>query len=58
MWRTSAETAIAGGEGSAGRIEPRAQALSAIMHIIIGMPPHIIIMGIPAPIMVCMRMQA
>ena len=27
------------------------------MHIIIGMPPHIIIMGMPAPIMVIMRWQ-
>ena len=27
------------------------------MHIIMGMPPHIIIMGMPAPIMVIMRWQ-
>jgi hypothetical protein len=27
------------------------------MHIIIGMPPHIIIMGMPAPIMLIMRWQ-
>jgi hypothetical protein len=27
------------------------------MHIIMGMPPHIIIMGIPVPIMVIMRWQ-
>ena len=27
------------------------------MHIIIGMPPHIIIMGMPAPIMLVMRWQ-
>jgi hypothetical protein len=27
------------------------------MHIIIGMPPHIIIMGMPAPIMFIMRWQ-
>jgi hypothetical protein len=27
------------------------------MHIIIGMPPHIIIMGMPAPIIVIMRWQ-
>src|SRR5262245_59689596 len=27
------------------------------MHIIMGMPPHIIIMGIPAPIMLIMRWQ-
>ena len=27
------------------------------MHIIMGMPPHIIIMGMPAPIMLIMRWQ-
>ncbi len=33
------------------------QAFISIMHIIIGMPPIDIIMGMPMPIMLIMRLQ-